>query len=175
NGDNAIAIIQSSPGVLRVAGDVHIPPFPGRPDVTSVDGVGHHDFVLGSISAINVQMFNGTDKVTMTGFSLPGNITINSGTGVDTFVLNSIQTNAGIITITASGASADTISLSSVVAGAAILSAGAGADAISLDKVQIGTVNITTGPGTANDTITVSNPLGTPSRCGSGLLTSVTG
>src|SRR2546421_473401 len=55
NGNNAITISQISPGVLRVAGDVHIPPFPGRPDVTSVDGVAHHDFVLGSISAINVQ------------------------------------------------------------------------------------------------------------------------
>src|SRR5690348_7801726 len=64
NGNNAITLSQVSPGVLRVAGDVNIPPFPGRPDVTSVDSVAYHDFILASITNINVQMFNGTDKVT---------------------------------------------------------------------------------------------------------------
>src|SRR5689334_14608863 len=65
NGNNAITISQVSAGVLRVAGDIHIPPFPGRPDVTSVDGVAYHDFILKSITAVSVQMLNGTDKVTM--------------------------------------------------------------------------------------------------------------
>jgi hypothetical protein len=153
-GNNHIKISQVSPGVLRVSGDINIPPPPGRPDVTSVNGVTYHDFVLATVTGIKVIMLDGTDRVTMTGFSIPGNISITAGSGVDTFSLNSVQANAGSISITGSGS--DTVTETDVVAGASSITTGDGPATIVQNNVTLGFDFITAGNGNNNVTITNS-------------------
>jgi hypothetical protein len=156
--NNHITLSQPSPGVLRVAGDINIPPPPGRPDVTSVDSVSYHDFVLATVTAINVEMLDGTDRVTMMGFSIPGNITITAGSGVDTFSLSSIQTNAGIISITATGS--DTVSETDTVAGSSRIVTGDGPATIVQTNVTIGVDTIVAGNG--NNSISITNSTDAP-------------
>jgi hypothetical protein len=167
-GNNHITISQIAPGVLRVAGDINIAPPPSRPDVTSVNGVAFADFTLASISAIDITMLNGTDRVTMTGFSILGNITITAGSGVDTFSLNSIQTNAGIISIIASGS--DMITESDVVAGSSIITTGPGPATITQSNVTLGFDIINT-TGAANISIVNSTFRPPPRSWAIGVLT----
>ncbi|HLJ96242.1 MAG TPA: PKD domain-containing protein, partial [Gemmataceae bacterium] len=169
-GNNAITIQPVALNVLRISGDVTLPTPTSPPSVTSVDGVTFRDYFLNTVSGFNIQMLNGNNRVTMAGLSIPGNITINAGAGHDTFSFDSIQTNAGNISVTAAGLGSDTVTLTNSVVGAATIQAGAGVDQISLDSDSIGTVSINTATSTAKDNISISNSMGDSNRPGIGML-----
>lgn len=198
-GNNAIHIFEyNSFGVneLRVAGDVSFVPFPS---VTSVNGVGFTDFALSSVSRINITMLNGNDSVIIgengtppapipvggnpgfiPGLIIPGNITINAGSGVDTFRITGTNTplvpaggtisTANIITITATGPGADNVKLTTVHAGQASIVLGTGNDTVDVGASTLGSLGITTQTG-GNETITVHDSPGVfPVRPSIGLL-----
>src|SRR5205807_5103087 len=76
NANNAITIKQVLPDVIRVSGNVILPAPPLRPDVTSIDGTTFQEYFLDSINAIDIQMLNGNNKLSISGLSIPGNLTI---------------------------------------------------------------------------------------------------
>src|SRR5207253_2759402 len=84
---NAITITPASAGVLRIAGDpVSAPATP-----THVNNADFMDFTLSSVTGINIQYLNGNDRVTMRGFSVPGDISVSAGSGSDTFSLDTVM------------------------------------------------------------------------------------
>src|SRR5207249_6003711 len=118
-GKNAITITPASAGVLRIAGDpVSAPATP-----THVNNTDFMDFTLSSVSGINIQYLNGNDRVTMRGFSVPGDISVSAGSGSDTFSLDTV-TARGIAVM---GTGPDAINVNNVLAKNDLdLSAGAG-------------------------------------------------
>jgi hypothetical protein len=94
-GNNVITIKQIAPGVIRVSGDAVAPP--AVP--TKVNGTTSADF--SSINAISLQFLGGNDRVTVTGFSLSGDLSLIAGSGSDTFTLDTLTANR--ITLTATG------------------------------------------------------------------------
>jgi len=189
-GNNNITISQL-PGfpttlvpTLRVAGVVTLPSAPPFvPDFTSVNSVTFTDFTLSSITSINIDFTQGgNDKVTMSGFVLPNNITISANgaaANTDVFALSNITANK--ITITNAGAAKNTISLANIVAGSATITTGAGVDSVTETAVTIGTNTISTGGGgdtvivTASPTTPAPIPPGGPARPALGILSISTG
>ena len=159
NGNNALAIGQTNnlgvPTLTVVGSSITTPLVMGN--VTAIDAVagGVQNFALSSISSIVITEGNGTNFISLSGFSIPGNITINVGTGVDTILLNNISANVGAITITGAGASQDTVSETNVIAGLNSIKTGTRAATITQNNVTKGFDFITAGP--ANNTITITN------------------
>jgi hypothetical protein len=179
NGNNSIAIYQTAPGVLHVAGIVNLGP---PPDATTVNGVPSQDFALSSITSINVALQGGKDTVNVGGagsaaFKIPGNLTIMAGGGTDTFTTTGIKSNT--VYIRATGPGKDTITMSDTSAGMVRLSTGGGADSISMDNhskagMNIGSVSISTGAGMANDSVSINGFTGVGSVPGIGSLSLMT-
>lgn len=172
-GNNSISIGQSPiAGDIRVKGNLIIG---SPPDVTKVNGVNYTDFTLSSVTKINITMLNGNDTVIMgkagTGFSIPGSISINAGSGTDTFSMTGMGANT--ISINATGPGADSVTMSNTNAGAVSMVLGTGADSVSMDNSnngtpgpKIGMLYIDTSASTANDSVSIANfpNVGTASR-----------
>jgi hypothetical protein len=170
-------------GTLLIKGDIasnniEISPSPVSPLLlrvkgitTSVNTVAFTDYVLSSISSIDVTMLNKNCTVTMKDFKIPNNITVTSGAGSDTLTLSNVTANQ--IKVTTASVVPDVISMNNViVAGSATIKTGSGADVVSFNGGRIGTLNIDTGAGAAADTVSVTNfASATPGVPGIGQLT----
>ena len=170
-------------GTLLIKGDIasnniEISPSPVSPLLlrvkgitTSVNTVAFTDYVLSSISSIDVTMLNKNCTVTMKDFKIPNNITVTSGAGSDTLTLSNVTANQ--IKVTTTSVVPDVISMNNViVAGSATIKTGSGADVVSFKGGRIGTLNIDTGAGAAADTVSVTNfASATPGVPGIGQLT----
>jgi hypothetical protein len=172
NGNNAFCINETgAPGgaFLTVTGSP-TPPANGAPipagNVTAINFIagGSFSVPLASVSEIDITEGNGTNFICLgnvTGFSLPGNIVIRVGTGVDTISLNNIATNAGVISIAptppTTGLSPVTLNVSetNIIAGASQIVGGTGTLTVTQNNVTLGFDNITA-PGSANISITNS-------------------
>src|SRR5262249_12962969 len=142
---------------LTVTGSTLTNPFvPGN--VTAINSVvpGGQNFALSSVSGITITEGNGTNFIALSGFSIPGNITITVGTGVDTVLVNNVATNVGKISITGPGASKDTFSETNVIAGLNQLPTGSRDATITQVNVTKGFNFITAGNGNNNISITNS-------------------
>ena len=170
-------------GTLLIKGDIasnniEISPSPVSPLLlrvkgvaTSVNTVAFTDYVLSSISSIDVTMLNKNCTVTMKDFKIPNNITVTSGAGSDTLTLSNVTANQ--IKVTTTSVVPDFVTMNNViVAGSATIKTGTGADIIRFDGGRIGTLNIDTGAGGAVDTVSVTNfASATPGVPGIGQLT----
>jgi hypothetical protein len=111
NGNNAFAITQTNnlgiPTLTVTGSSLANPLVPGN--VTAINSVagGSRSVALATVTGIQITDGNGTNFISLAGFSIPGNITIMVGTGVDTVSLNAVSANAGKISITGAGASKD--------------------------------------------------------------------
>jgi hypothetical protein len=167
NGNNAYSLNETTNlgmPTLTVAGSSAANPIvPGN--VTAIDYIpgGVQNFPLASVSSIAISEGNGTNTILFgntAGFSIPGNISIGVGTGVDTVSLNDISANAGIISFTGAGASLDKVSETSVVAGESMITTGSRGATITQSMVAFGMDIIKAGNG--GNTISITNSLITP-------------
>lgn len=138
------------------------PIVPGN--VTAINNVpgGTVSFPLASVSSLQITEGNGTNCVQLNGFSLPGNISITVGTGVDKILISNVQASGGVISVTAppGSGSSDTVSETNVVAGASLIATGNGNATITQTNVTFGFDSITTGTGA--DTISVTASMNHP-------------
>jgi hypothetical protein len=98
-GNNVFTIEQVAPGVIRITGNAG----GGLSSAaTTVNGLAFTDFTSGAVSGINIELRDGNENMKMTGVSIPGDVVITAGIGVDTFTLNTITARS--INIMAAGA-----------------------------------------------------------------------
>ncbi|MFM7318700.1 MAG: hypothetical protein ACKO5E_17285 [bacterium] len=176
-------------GQLTITGDIasnsiKISPSPSNPlllrvqgNLTSVNTVAYVDFVASSISSIQIDMTQGgADTVALENFKVLNKLSFTSaGTGNDSFTTTNVTANQVDVSANVGGtASAIVTMTNSIVAGLVNIRTGNGSDRVTLDTGRIGTVSINTGLGTANDTVTVTNFLGTATVPGIGVLQIVT-
>jgi hypothetical protein len=140
---------------------------------TAINGIpgGRFFTPLNGVNEIDITEGNGTNTVTMNGFSLPGSIKITAGTGVNTITLTNVSANSGVISFTTTGSvgspffpffpvpstSTDCITETNVVAGASIITTGSGNAKVIQSNVTFGSDTITTGAG--SDTISITNSM----------------
>jgi hypothetical protein len=169
NGNNAFSINQTNnlgTPTLTVVGSPTTPPIGPPGNFTAINSVigGSFNVPLASVSEIDVMTGNGTNFVSfgnVAGFSLPGNIKITYGTDANTFTLNNISTNAGIISIsqnppaTPVSPASITVTETNIIAGASQITGGTDTTTVSQNNVTLGFDTITT-PGAGNITITNS-------------------
>ncbi len=142
-GNNTVRITPSplSPNLIRVQGQAF----------TSINAVTFTDFTLSSITSLQVTFLGGQDSLTVQGFSIPGNLRVTPGNGVNTLTVSNFNSNT--ITLTG-GNDGDTATVSQVRNGATNIMTGAGTDTVSVTAANLGSVNINTG--TNNDSVTVA-------------------
>jgi hypothetical protein len=172
-GNNALSVISSpdplEPTHIRVQGD------PGS--LTTVNGVTFAEFEINSVVSIQVNYLNGRDSIKFTGPwpllangvpPLPGNIIVNTGTGVNTLSISGV--NANSVTFNGAGTASSTVSVTGAKVSSLNVLTGNGADSVTLTSDTIGTANINTGNG--GDAVTIG---GAGSKIGSLSLTAGTG
>jgi hypothetical protein len=166
NGNNSYSIsLTSLLGTPTLAVTGNLSPLASATAINGVPG-GTFFTPLSAVSEIDLTQGNGTNTVTMNGFSLPGSIKITVGTGVNTFSLTNVSANAGTISFTTTGGggffptpsgSTDNIIETNVVAGASTITTGSGNATVTQTNVTFGSDSITTGAG--SDSISVTNSM----------------
>ncbi len=140
-GNNSVRITPSPiAGLIRVQGQAF----------TSINAVTFTDFALSSITSIDVSLpTGGFTSLTVTGFSIPGNLRITGGAGAaDTYSITNFNSNT--ISLTA-GNSDNTITLNAVRNGRTeITTTGEKADNVTVSAATIGTATIDTKAGKAD-------------------------
>ncbi len=137
-GNNSVRITPSPiAGQIRVQGQAF----------TSINAVTFADFALSSITNIAVTFpTNGFTSLTVMGFSIPGNLTINNTGGGDTDTYSITNFNSNKISLTTAN-SANTITLNAVRNGMTTIATGEAADNITVSAATIGTLTVATNIG----------------------------
>lgn len=151
-GNNAITIESASvfdkfasPNAIGVIGDTG--------SLTTVNGANYAEFDINTVASIQVDYLNGKDSVKLLGpFPLllgglrpvMGNITVNAGTGADTYVESNVDAN--IVTLKYAGKVTATLTSDKI---GALMATSKGADVYSLTSDSIGTANISAGAGSS--------------------------
>jgi hypothetical protein len=140
--NDAITVTQNSPGVLRISGVNTLINQSSTPAT----------YALSSISAIDVSMPNGNDSVSMSNFTISGELSIIAGSGTDTITLDTIA--ASFLSLSAAGPAADVLTLNNLTVGSAGVTAGANATLTLNGLNSLGTILLTAG---SNATVGVNN------------------
>jgi hypothetical protein len=114
-GNDAFTVMQSSPGLLQIAGINTLINQSSSPAT----------YMLSSISAIAVSLFNGNESVSMKDIPIAGTLSIVAGSGSDSLTLDTITAN--VLNLSAAGPGADSITLNNLTLGSATVVAGANA------------------------------------------------
>ncbi len=137
-GNNSVRITTSpfGQGLIRVQGQAF----------TSINAVTFTDFALSSITSITVNFALGnTTSLTVTGFTIPGNLRITGGGGgADTFSITNFNSNQIILN---AGPSNNTITLNAVRNGNTVITTNAGVDTITVGASTIGSASLSSGTG----------------------------
>jgi hypothetical protein len=168
-GNNALSIITSPAEPteeIRVIGDAM--------SLTTVNGATFADFDVSAVTNLNVKYLNGKDSLKLIGpwpliLGQPpvlGNITVNAGTGSDTYFQGAVDANS--VTLNYAGKLTATLTSAGFPAGTneligSLSSTSHGADSISLIGTHIGTANISAGGGSS---VTITNSAGHISQIG---------
>jgi hypothetical protein len=127
------------------------------------------NFLLSSVSNIFISDGNGSNTIllgNLNGFSIPGNIQIDVGHGVDFVALKNITTNSGGITFNGThgnGHGTDTVNYTNVVAGLSSITPGRGSLTLNQTNVTLGfdliNANAASRGGSqdGNDSISITN------------------
>ncbi len=166
-GPSGVVVATQMPnnGVLSLLGDagnnsVLIGPVAGNPNqirlqgqpFTSINGVSFTDFTLPSVTSIQANLQGGNNNLSIQGFSIPGNLTINNGNAANNVAVSNFSSNT--IQIGSANSSSSTVNLSGVRTGLASVTTGGSQDSINLSGVTIGTANINSG--TNNDQVAIT-------------------
>ncbi len=151
SGNNNVRIIPSpfGPGLIRVQGQAF----------TSINAVTFTDFTLSSITSITVNFALGNaTSLTVTGFSIPGNLRITGGAGgADTFSISNFNSNQLILN---AGASNDTVTVNAVRNGNTMITTSTGTDTITVGASNIGMAMINSSTGTGDQISVTGSTVG---------------